>query len=422
MKTSFHIAILGIVLTLAMKMFQYGKFSKFFFQIQAVLLVFLLLFVMAYVIDKLFYNKTFNKVTLYFLLIIAILPFYSAIIAYLEFGQPLFYGILAQRGLILFAVGIWFYYILVLEKMTLSTFESAFLIMAWVSLVGYSLFIWTYDPGQLQNPDEASTFVSNSATSRGLIFKFQTYFITFGAIYYFIKYSIDKKKKDFFAFLLFLGYILFLNQGRQYIMQLSATFLLYLWFHYSLNKLAIIFIKFTFFLLISIIIIQFIMPEFLENTVDHFAQMFTVLTGEESKDSSSNARIHESIFVFNYFDTHPHSILFGTGKISIQWKDGYEFIVKDFYPSDIGILGGLFVYGILGFIFIWLIPLIISIKTVKKITEKRDVFIMVMKYFTIYASILGSLLGRPYFSYVDYTLPLFILLAYIKLQENNHAT
>lgn len=414
-----QIFTLTLVFIFSLKFFQSTPFEHLFFQLQAGFLGLLLLFLVAYVISILLTKKQFNKVILFYLLLIAIVPFYGAYRATNEFGQPFIYGFLNGRGWLLFGVGIWLYYVLVAKKITFDTMESAFVFMAWTSFIIYLLFILTFDPSQLQDSEEISMLVHNTE-DRGLRFSFQTYFITFGAIYYFVRYSIRKNPIDLIFLFLFLGYILFVVQGRTYIMTLSATFLLYYWFNYSFSRFTLTVIKLLLFMLVALIVIQTIMPYYLDRMGDLFSQLFTVLTGQESHDMSANARIFESLIVFDYFDAHPLSIWFGTGNVSHQWNDGYDSIFDYFDPSDIGIIGGLFVYGIVGFIFLWLIPFVISVKTIKKVVNKQDTLIVTLKYLLIFL-LVGSIQGSLYFSYVGYSIPLFILLAYLKIREKPYA-
>ncbi len=413
------IIMLAFVFIFAMKFFQSTPFERLFFQLQAIFLGLVFLFLLGYATTILLKKRQFNKVVLYYLLLIVIIPFYGAYRASIEFGQPFIYGFLSGRGWLLFGVGIWLYYILVTKKMTFKTMESAFAFMAWASFIIFSLFILTFDPSQLQSSEESSKFVLMTQ-DRGFRFKFQTYFITFGAIYYFVKYSVRKNNIDLIFLFLFLGYIVFVVQGRIYIMTLAVTFLLYYWFNYSLSRFALAMIKLLLFIFATLIIIQIIMPDYLVRMGDLFAQMFTVLTGEESQDGSANARIWQSLIVFDYFDAHPLSIWLGTGSVSNQWNDGYDSIFGYFYPADIGVFGGLFLYGIIGFVFLWLVPFIISVKTIKKVIDKQDIFMVAMKYLLIFM-LIRSVQGSLYFNIVEYSLPLFILLAYMKMQVRRNA-
>ena len=433
-RKSTQIFILAMVFIFSMKFFQSTPFERLFFQLQAVFLGLILLFLISYVVSTLIKEKKFNKVVLYYLLLIAIVPIYGAFVAMQTFGQPFIYGFLSERGWLLFGVGIWFYYVLVTKKISFETMESAFVFMAWASLIIFSLFVLTFDQSQIQSYQDATEGVSslvNMTEGRGLRFKFQTYFITFGVIYYFVKYSFRKNPINLIFLFIFLGYIIFVVQGRTYMMTLAVTMLLYYWFNYSLSKFTLIIIKLLLFMLAALVVIQTIMPDYLERMGDLFLQMFTVLTGEESRDASANARIFQSLIVFEYFNAHPLSIWLGTGKVSHQWNDGYDSIFGYFYPSDIGVLGGLFVYGIIGFIFLWLVPFVISMKIIKKATDKHDIFVTTLKYLLVYA-LVGSIQGSLYFGYVGYSIPMFILLAYLKMWDkknffntddlNNHLT
>jgi len=419
-KKSTQVITLAIVFIFALKFFQSTPFEALFFQLQAGFLGFTLFFLIGYIASYLVKRKRFNKVVLYYLLLIVILPFYGAYRAHDEFGQPFIYGYLTERGWLLLGAGIWLHYELTTKKMTFGTIESAFLFMAWVSLIVFSLLVLTFDPSQLQGAEEASKMVFDTE-DRGVRFKFQTYFITFGAIYYFVKYSIEKSPKDLILLFLFLGYILFIVQGRTYMMTLAATFLLYYSFNYSLSRFVLTTIKLLLFLFFALIAIQILMPDYLERMGNLFAQMFTVFKGEESQDVSANARISASLIVVNYFEAHSLSIWLGTGSVSNQWNDGYSSIFGYFYPSDIGILGGLFVYGIAGLVFLFLIPLFITSQTLRMVSGKGDVFIMSLKYLLV-LELLKSIQGSFYFVPIAYIIPLFILMAYFKLQERSHAS
>lgn len=419
LKKGKQIATLAIVFIFALKFFQSTPLEALFFKVQAGFLGIMLLFLLSYVATIALNSGKANRVVLYYLMLIAVLPFYGAYRAGVEFGQPFIYGFLAERGWLLFGAGIWFFYILSTKKMTFATLEAGFVFMVWGSFVVFSLFILAFDPSQLQNSEEASKLVQMTE-DRGVRFKFQTYFITFGAIYYFVKYSIKRNLLDLLFLFIMLGYIIFIMKGRTNMMLTAATFLLYYWFNYSLSRLAVIAIKLSLFLIFVLVAIQSFMPDYLEGMTHLFAQMFAVLTGEESEDMSANVRIYTSLIVFDYFDVHPLSLWLGTGKVSNQWNDGYDSIFGYFYPSDIGLLGGLFMYGMVGFVFLFLVPVALSIKTLKKVNNKENAFLVSLKYLLVLL-LIGSIQGSFYFGFVAYSIPLFILLAHLKNQEKARA-
>ncbi len=408
-----------MVFIFAFKFFQSTPLEVQFFRLQAVFLGLIFVFLALYIAASLFNKRRLNTIVWYFLVLIAVIPFYSAYRASVEFGQPFVYGFLSERGWLIVGVGIWFYNILIKEKITLDTVESSFVIMAWASLLFFSLFILTYDPNQLQGAYSESKMV-NVTQDRGLRFKFQLYFITFGSIYYLVKYAVHRNFKDVILLLAFLAYVIFVVQGRTYMIFLGITFLLYFWFNFPLDKLIPVMIKLMFFVFLSVLLMLALMPDYVERMSYLFVQMFDVLQGKESLDTSANARIFQSEIVYSYFERNPLSIFLGTGSISNQWNHGYESIFGYFYPSDIGLLGGVFVYGMIGMVFIFLIPMIICIKTIRLLPEENKVFIIALKYLLIY-TVIKSIQGSFYFGVTGYTIPLFILLAYIALRERSNA-
>ena len=162
------------------------------------------------------------------------------------------------------------------------------------------------------------------------------------------------------------------------------------------------------------------MPGYLEMMSNMFAQSFQVLIGEESTDMSANARIHESSVVFNYFESHPLSIFFGTGRISHQWYGGYETLFGYFFPSDLGPLGGIFLYGIIGLVVLHIVPFMMIIKLLIQVPGKENVFIYSLKYLLIYFAIISFYQEVFIFAYVNYLIPFFIVYAYKRMQQYNN--
>jgi hypothetical protein len=155
-----------------------------------------------------------------------------------------------------------------------------------------------------------------------------------------------------------------------------------------------------------------IAPDYLDRMSNLFLEMFKVLSGEESKDNSSNARIWTSLIVMNYFETSDLSLYFGTGRISQQWNNGYERLFGYFYPEDIGLLGGVFLYGLFGILMLVIIPyywIIREIRTLKK--NNTYVFIQAVKYMLV-LSIIRLLQGGLYFGPDIWLVLFFILYAY----------
>ena len=55
--------------------------------------------------------------------------------------------------------------------------------------------------------------------------------------------------------------------------------------------------------------------------------------------------------VYNFLALSPISLFFGAGTVSTQFDGGFNNIFGYLYPADIGIIGGVFLYGIFVVIF-----------------------------------------------------------------------
>lgn len=407
-----QIFVVITILIFTTKYFQSTPFEELFFKLQVGYILILVIFLIVYIINILLNHQNLNKFIMFILLLITILPVYSAYRAYVEFGQPMLYGFLAQRGWALLGSGILIYYLLISKKVTFVSLENSFILMAWLSLFVYTFLILTYDPSQL-NSDTRFALMTEA---RGLRLKLSTFFITFMTVYSFIEFSMNKNNKYFIIFIIFLSYVIFFNQGRTYLLELIATLLIFIWGNFNLNKKILFFLKSFYFILIAFILIEIFSPNFLERMNTLYLQMFDIFLQGESQDMSSNARIWQAQIVLNYFTTHSQSFWFGTGMLSNHWNDGYKSVFGYFYPSDIGLLGVLFLYGLFGMFFVYFIPIYITFKIFKSYPKNElNTFILSMKYiivFMVIASIPTGNIGR---GAAGVYILLFIILSYKKL-------
>jgi len=84
---------------------------------------------------------------------------------------------------------------------------------------------------------------------------------------------------------------------------------------------------------------------------ERYDDAFTVvLKGELSRDASANARLLETNIALPYIKGN---WLFGNGDLSNQWEGGYKGRLGYFYPSDIGMIGIIFIYGVAGLLFFY---------------------------------------------------------------------
>jgi hypothetical protein len=138
-------------------------------------------------------------------------------------------------------------------------------------------------------------------------------------------------------------------QSRSLMVAIIATMLL---FSIDIKNLGQTFLRFVaaiFAVVLVAVLYQFYDPEMSATMAQMFENAFTVvLTGERTNEASSNARITEALLAWPYIK---QSWLFGNGDISHWWRGGYDALIGHFYPSDIGWVGIIYVYGIAGLVF-----------------------------------------------------------------------
>ena len=121
-------------------------------------------------------------------------------------------------------------------------------------------------------------------------------------------------------------------------------------------------------------------PDFLTKNINLYVTAVETLTGEKVAESSTNVRFMESKFALDGFIKHP---IMGVGFLSTKWNDGFRSLNKHFYPVDVGILGNLFVYGIIGTL-VFYIPFFITWKYSRKIKNKNDALIVSSIYVLLF--------------------------------------
>ncbi len=417
-KNYINIFLIMISLVFSLKFFQSTPIEKEFFRIHAIFIVWAASFLFLFVVSYLYRSKKLDGIIIFYILIMILLPVIAATRSLEVFHQPLLYGILSERNWFSIGAAIWFYHVLRNEIISIREFETTFVFLAWLSLLVFTTIAMTVDASTIDSLNADNSFVVDTE-NRGIRFKFQMYFITFGAIYYFIKFDQQKSLKYLFYTSLFLVYILMIFQGRTYIIYLALTFLLYYLFVYSLFKLMPRIALVSIFIFIIIIALNMINSSFIDNFVAMFDQMFSVLQGEKSTDTSANSRLIQSDIIINFFKFHPESMWFGTGAVSHQWRDGYEGLFGYFHPIDTGILGGTFVYGVLGIAVTTIYPLSQALKVLSNKSQTNDTFLIALRFLLIFY-VLGLLQGTFQFKYTELTIPLFILISISRLQ--NHGT
>lgn len=402
--------LLTLLLVLALDFFEATPWETGYFRVQALFILGMALFAILYVTDRLVYKKQPDGIPLYYTLLIMLIPLYGALMAYAAFGQPLLYGLLSERSWYLLGAGILLYHLLVVGTISFVQLEKAMVIMIWGSLLFFLAVIAVDTLGVAEFADSKMIHV---ASIRGVRYKFQTFFITFGTIYYFVKYMKEKDYRYLIPVIILMSYILLVMQSRTTLLAITMTLVLFMAFNGSGKKILLL-LGVT---VAGFLMIQLIAPEFIETMRYLFEQMMMVMTGELSDDASANARIFAARIVLDYFEGNPLAMLFGTGSVSRHWEGGYSGLFGYFYPVDIGLLGGLFVYGVVGTVAIFLIPLFLVVMGIRRSRNSESVFVHALRYSLVYAIIKG-VQGSFFFQPMSYVIPFFVLLAFLKLRQS----
>lgn len=405
----FHIINLIIILIFSSKFFESTPVEDYFFQAHALFLCCTLIFIFIYISDKMVKREKLDFIMAFYIFLIFFMPIYSSLRSNSVFGQPIIYGVLVERTWVLIGVGIYFDYILRTKKYSIDSFEFAFLCLAWFSLITFSLFYLfvTPDASAVDN-----SLIINSE-DRGVRFKFQGFFIMFGVLYYLVKHHKVGGLNNLFYCFLFILYVVFFEKSRTNMSYIFFTIIIFYMFNTDLRVFFSKICKFICFMLLLFIVIDILNPSYIDTMLHLFSDMISALGGIESTDSSSNARILQFDSVINFFQAQDGSMLFGTGRISNQWNDGYKSIFDYFYPEDIGVIGGVFLYGIVGVLLLMFLSVFFIFKEIRIVNGDlfSSDFMLTIKYLLV-MSLIKYLQSGLYFGPNIWLLILFILYSY----------
>ncbi len=302
--------------------------------------IFLLTFYVAARLEK---GTRIPQIEGYILILLVWVPTSSAIQSCSEFGQPLIYGLLAQRNIVLAISAIILLYLLRHNRITLPDVEQALVKLSWACLIIFILFTRIFDPGQFADAGKGFVIGSNIGEAA---FKFNSTFIVFGFFYHIFNAFWRLNTKQVLLAAPFLLYLIFVDGGRSLLLSVLGAVIFFLYRWVSFGR----FVKMIprVFLLAAVLfaVILFFKQDYMIGLAKKFYDAFTVvLTAQETMDVSATARISEILIAMPYVADH---WAFGNGNLSNQWQGGFESRFGYFYPSDIGIIGAVFLFGIFG--------------------------------------------------------------------------
>ena len=320
-----------------------------------------LLILFPYGLWKLRSGMRFSGFELYILVMIVYVPLLSSLNSLIEFGQPLYFGLLTQRHMALAACSLALLFAIAIRMISYREIENAFLICAWSLLFLYSFMIIWLDPRDFINSGQRMVSGGGSQQEK---FVFDTLLIVFGFYYYSLKALNEDRLRSTVLSLFFLCFLLIAGR-RALILSLVLTYIIFAFKRLRIKQLIVLLPKISILVTTLFAVILAINENIIFRLIDSFLPAFSVvLTGQEGEDASANARILGAALAFPYI---LENWAFGNGDLSHQWLGGFEGVLGSyFYPSDIGIIGAVFMYGALG-----VLPFLFQISYARKFFRGR---------------------------------------------------
>jgi len=331
-----------------------------------------------YLLSKLHTGFAIPPFELYVIFIIVVMPFVASLAALNVFAQPTYYGIGSQRSVVLCAWALALIHACRRGLFEIKHVESAFIFLAWGSLFVYTAVT------VLVNPESKlgdGTFIKGGIIEEAF-FNFNVIFIIFGFLYYVMSGFMRKNIAQYFLAVPFLIYIIVVDMGRMRLLAMLLSVVICVVRYGTFKRVRFFSIWSSVVVILIGLFFYLFDADFAASRLTKFADAFKVLvTGEVGSDVSANQRIYESLTAMPYILEH---WLIGAGRISSQWNGGYSGVIGSyFYPSDIGMLGAFFMYGLFGCM-IYAIQFYFAWRNAKSIPKNHQHFIFL-------ASIVGCL-------------------------------
>lgn len=308
----------------------------------------ILLFCLFYIFRLFFISISYNllKVDLVFFLLLAV-TIMAAWQSNRIFGQPLFYGIAAQRSLLLCIGPIFLLTLLKNKIISYKTLVKVVIVLATTLLFTYFYFFLFIDPARFSDTE----FVAYSSI-RGFRFRFQ--FAPVIILLFYSLFSIKSSRlKTYYLFIVacILFYIIYYLQSRTTLLAVLVTLIIFFLKNYSIKeklvRASLIIMGLLLLIAISLSIGSVTM---LDRYAVLYGNVLNMMVGGAPDEASATVRYMEWKTALKYVEASP---LLGNGFISNQWNGGWQDLLGYFYPVDIGIMGNLFVYGLIGTLIIY---------------------------------------------------------------------
>lgn len=314
----------------------------------------------------------------YLLLVLSpllIYPFINAAVAQQVFGQPFRFGLLAQRYHYFLLGGFAVIYVLRKNILTTAQLEQHFLRSMYLILFIMYFFYIFINPAIFSGTE----FVKLTGY-KGWIYEFPNGVTAGLLIYSLIKFTLHKSIKNLPGLLLTLFFFVVYGKDRSQITFIVLVALMFMLFHLPLSRFLMQIISSLLLIALLFTVLMLITPDFVNHYTELFSNALTLFTGEQTEEYSTNIRHFESEVALKGFSENPW---LGNGFLSSQWNDGYLQFYRYFYPADVGVLGNLYVYGIIGTTFYY-IPFIAVFLWMRKMRKTNDAFLLTAFYTLIF--------------------------------------
>lgn len=352
-------------------------------------------------------RKTVDEIHYYYILII-IMPIWAGFFAVLSEGQAFMQGLASQRHWYGISGIFVIIYLLQSRFLTIGDLFRAMKWLGWGTMVYFILCYMFLDPKQYLD----YSFVGYSDIKGGYRFKFGIDFIAFLSVYYTVKYVKQRDNTSLFLSGINLSYLFFLHQGRSVMLSVIATLALFYMFEVNWQRAFRVFLTIGVVFVLLMGVLFAIMPDRVNGYIIQYTSLATVVfTGSASGESSVDARLEEMAILFIYLQGYPIGWWVGLGKLSSEAAaPGTDHGITTVPPGDIGILGSIMTYGIIGSILIYF-QFLIAFRSVKFIRRyKNEPFMISCKYFLVFCFL--SSLAKGYLFMQPGSTAIFIMVIY----------
>ncbi len=330
-----------------------------------------------YYIINLFLHFREHRITRLDLLmwVFILVNFFAAYQGHKVFGQPYYYGIMAQRSVLLSLSGILLISLLRNRWISIEQVEKSFVALSLILLIIFYFFFLFVNPVNFHEME----FVAYSPI-RGYRYRFQFALVLMLLFYSLFKVSHEKKFSYIIIVLLILFYLVYFLQSRTTLVVLAFTLLIYFLRNFTLKeKIRNTLLYGSMALLAFLVLVSLGYTSLIDKYQVLYQNVFNVFMGEAPDEASSAVRFMEFNTALDYISRNP---ILGNGFISNQWNGGWQEILGYFYPVDIGLLGNIFVFGFLGTALIYL-PYYFSLSMSRSV-QSNHVFFKTIEYMLLF--------------------------------------